>query len=100
MNIVRTDWDLVQIATYTPQCLKGLQSQRSALQDTSTDFRASGVTEAFERKLKEQVVKLVLPPEDLYFSQRADRPMLLERSRYDTPAQVTKMMQDIARANY
>lgn len=100
MNIVRTDWDLVQIATYTPQCLKGLQSQKSALRDPLLDFRASGVTEGFERKLQEQVVKLVLPPEDLYFSQSVDRPMKVGRAQYDTPAQVTKMMQDIARANY
>jgi hypothetical protein len=99
MNIVRTDWDLVQIATFTPECLKGMQSQKSALNDTATDYRASGI-ENYSRQLKEEVVKLVLPPENLYFSQSANNPIVLEQSRYNTPAEVNKMLEDIARANY
>lgn len=102
MNIVRTDWDLVQIATHTPECLKGLQSQRSALEDVSLDYRASGVTEHFtpQKKLQEQIVKLVLPPEDLYFSQNSNNPIALNTPQYNTSAEVTKMLEDIARANY
>jgi len=102
MNIVRTDWDLVQIATYTPECLKGLQSRQSALKDTSLDYRVSGITEHFaqQKKLQEQVVKLVLPPEDLYFSQSVNDPIALHKPQYNTSAEVTKMLEDIARANY
>jgi hypothetical protein len=99
MNIVRTDWDLVQIATFTPDCLKGLQSQRSALNDTTTDLRASGI-ENYTPQLKEEVVKLVLPPENLYFTQKVNKPVQLEQARYNTPAEVTKMLEDISRANY
>jgi hypothetical protein len=99
MNIVRTDWDLVQIATFTPECLKGMQSQRSALNDTATDLRASGI-ENYTPQLKEEVVKLVLPPENLYFSQKVNDPIHLEQARYNTPAEVTKMLEDISRANY
>lgn len=100
MNIVRTDWDLVQLATYTPECLKGMQSQKSALNNSSLDYRASGIEPFYQRQLKEEVVKLVLPPENLYFSQSVDNPVALNKSKYNTPAEVDKMLSDIARANY
>ena len=99
MNIVRSDWDLVQIATFTPECLKGMQSQKSALNDSTLDYRASGI-ETYIPQLKEEVVKLVLPPENLYFPDRTHYPIELQQPIFDTPAEVTKMLQDISRANY
>jgi hypothetical protein len=78
-TIIRSDWDIVQLADMAPDCMIGMSSYEAAKAQRDIDWRASGVHETFKRPnaFKEQVVKLVLPPEPLYFSQTGVGPKFL-----------------------
>ncbi len=78
-TIIRSDWDIAQLADMSPDCLLGMSSYEAAKAQREVDWRASGVHETFKypASLNEQIVQLVLPPEPLYFSQSGVGPRYL-----------------------
>jgi hypothetical protein len=78
-TIIRSDWDIVQLADKAPDCMHGMSSYDAAKLQQDIDWRASGVHESFKKPtgLKQEVVQLVLPPEPLYFSQTGVGPKYL-----------------------
>lgn len=77
-TIIRSDWDIVQLADKAPDCMHGMSSYDAAKQQQDIDWRASGVHESFKKPgLRQEVVQLVLPPEPLYFSQTGVGPKYL-----------------------
>lgn len=66
MIIVRSDWDLAQIGKLAPECLAGQTSEKMAVTMKNVNLSASGI-EMFTNNsgyvYKEQIVKLVLPPQ-------------------------------------
>lgn len=93
-SLIRSDWDIVQIATFAPECLSTNQSEEAAVKQRDIDLRASGLTvEGYTnnvngKHLKEQVVKLVLPAEPIYFSQTGIGPKYLIAQTKPTDAEV------------
>ena len=77
-RIIRSDWDILQISSTTPECLVSNQSETSSKKEKQA---CNLITEMFEfpreRKFREQVVKLILPPEPMFFTQTGNGPQYL-----------------------